>query len=58
MHVFAYNSIDIEKIKDAAKIFTYGINTNWAGMFANNLAIAGESGINVQFLSFYLLCQC
>ena len=25
---------NIEKIKDAAKIFTYGINTNWAGMFA------------------------
>lgn len=48
---------NIEKIKDAAKIFTYGINTNWAGMFANNLAIAGESGINVQAALEDLLIQ-
>ncbi len=51
------SSGNVEKIKEATKIFANGINTNWSRMFANNLAIAGESGINIQAALEDLLIQ-
>lgn len=48
---------NMEKIKETTKIFAYGINTNWARMFANNLSIAGETGINIQEALEDLLIQ-
>ena len=51
------NTGDPERIKNASVRFSYGINTNWSRMLANNIRLAAENGTDITLALEDILIQ-